>query len=55
MKVVSIESKLPHLAGIVDCTECDINWIAVVPANVKQVECPECSKMIPLTIEKPND
>ena len=42
MKITSIESKRPHLAGEAICLQCRHKWTAVCPVGVAEMECPEC-------------
>lgn len=41
-KVVDIESRKPHVAGLLVCGNCEHEWAGVVPAGLRLVECPQC-------------
>lgn len=42
-KVVSLESKRPHLSGEARCLGCKHEWSAAVPMGSIWLECPKCS------------
>jgi len=37
--------KEPHRTGFATCLQCRHEWVAISPAGVAQLECPECQTM----------
>lgn len=43
--VINLDDHRPHEAHYVACMACGKDWVAVAPAGVTNLECPECGKM----------